>query len=229
MYNFDEDLKRWREYVLHIHGRYQSEKRDLYTASQSIIEAHAHRLLARAGREKRRILEVGIGGGEHFHFENEPERHEQYVGIDIVLKHARIAKKISVFHVLNADGACLPVRSNYFDCCISFGVLEHVNRLRVVLKEISRTLVSDGEILIVVPTNGGLLMEFSKWIFSYPALYRRGIRKPSWIWHYENVNHFTRIHCLLNEYYDVQQSRGIPIGFLPWYLSPLWFFRGRKR
>ena len=229
MYNFDDDLKRWREYANKIHSRFQEERWDFYILSQGLIEPRAHKLIAGFSRSKKRILELGVGGGEHFHFEKGSGDRDLYVGVDIILDCVRIAKKENIPHVINANGVYLPFCNQRFDCCIAFGVLEHVGDLEGMFREINRVLDEEGEFLVVVPTNGSLVVDFFKKMITYPSLYIRGIRRPSWIWHYENVNHFKRINCLISKSFVVKESRGIPFRLIPWHFSPLWFFRCLKR
>ncbi len=222
MYNFGKDLDNWRRYVLKIHARY-IEKQDAYTFLQSVVERFGHELVASENRMKSRILEIGGGGGEHVRYEL-PLKDKKYIVIDINSDHLKLMMKQYNLPAIAADGAFLPFRSGLFESCVSIGVLEHICDLDRMLSEVNRVLKENGDFFVVVPTNGSLCINLFKLFISYPSMYINGIRKPRYIWNYENVNNFTRVQCMIEKFFYINRSEAVPVKFLPWFLSPLWFF-----
>ncbi|MCB0356665.1 MAG: class I SAM-dependent methyltransferase, partial [Bdellovibrionales bacterium] len=134
--------------------------------------------------------------------------------------------QIKTIHTINNK---LPFLESTFTCCIANCVFEHVNDLSELLGEIRRVLRPQAKLLVVIPTNGGLSLTLFKWLVSYPSLYLAGIKKPSMIWNYENVNQFQRVNALLHKNFKVCRAQSVPFSFLPWFLSPLYFFECENR
>jgi len=226
MYSFCQDLKRWHEYVKRIHSRHQQQSGwDLYTYIQSFVEKSGHKKVASLNRLQERVLEIGIGGGEHLYYEESANQNRLYVGIDLSFVYLEKAKQIRSILLLNANVASLPISGAVFDSCIACGVLEHLIDLEAAIVEMKRVLKPGGLVFIIVPTNGSPVIGLFKVLVSYPSMYRKGIKRPSYIWHHENVNHFKRIACLLEKHFVQVHAEGIPFKNLPWFMSPLWFFQ----
>jgi hypothetical protein len=89
-------------------------------------------------------------------------------------------------------------------------------------------LASDGRLIVVVPTNGSIVVGLFKIFVTYPFLLRKGIKRPALIWHLENVNHFKRIKALLTLRFEIRLQESLPIRFAHWWLSPLVLFECRR-
>lgn len=222
-YDFSKDYALWKSYAIQAHSR-NFAKRDVYIALQSVIERVGHRKIIQASCNRSHILEIGVGGGEHIGFEKERGL-ENYTAVDIdpvfldlVRNHYPEVKTVQV------SGSQLPFPSAHFTTVISTAALEHIPTLEDSLREIKRVLVEAGDFLVLVPRNGSLLVELFKRLVTYPILRLKGIRKPSFIWHYENVNSFNRIRVLLTKHFSIKEESPIPFCWLPEWMSPLHFF-----
>lgn len=228
MYDFQKDLEAWERYAIRAHSR-RFVKQDFYVGSQSLVETKGHQLIAAADCDRSRILEIGTGGGEHIAFER-PDALENYFAADIKPQFLSLVKQQfpRVTTVL-LDGTSLPFEDGFFTTCIASAVLEHVSALDATLIEIDRVLAPNGSLLVVVPTNGSLCINLFKLLVTYPTLRANGIARPSYIWHFENVNSMARIRALLWKNFDITTHQSVPLRFLPAALSPLYFFHCRKR
>jgi SAM-dependent methyltransferase len=230
MTDFEKDMTRWHEIAAKSHKRHvETRSRGVYTNLLNLVEASGHREIARVNHKNKCVLEIGIGGGEHSHYEDKANSQRLYVGIDISIDFLRIANKLESVSAVNGDACRLPFPDTCFDSCIASGVLEHIPDLERALLEVKRVLRKEGDFLVVIPTNGSTAVGFFKMLITYPSLFLLGIRRPDLIWHFENVNHFKRIKCLLAKHFKVKRTKGLPVIFLPWLLSPLWFFHLRNR
>jgi SAM-dependent methyltransferase len=91
-----------------------------------------------------RVLDAGAGEGQYRHcFAG-----HRYCGLDLGIGDA--AWNYAQLDVIG-DLAALPFPDAAFDACISIVTLEHVQRPGTVVREMARTLASDGRILIVTP------------------------------------------------------------------------------
>jgi len=91
-----------------------------------------------------RVLDAGAGEGAYRHH-FAPQR---YVGLDLGIGDADWNYRgLDVV----GDLAALPFRDGAFDACLNIVTLEHVREPAVVLREIARTLVPGGRLLLVVP------------------------------------------------------------------------------
>jgi ubiquinone/menaquinone biosynthesis C-methylase UbiE len=225
-YDFRSDYETWKKYARRFHAR-NIENQDLYCLTQSLVEKTAHRQVAEAKTNRSRILEIGGGGGEHIAFEKNVSS-ENYVVVDVETQFLDILRKQFDVAILAADGCSLPLKTASFSTIISTSVFEHVDQLENMLLEIKRVLTQDGDLLVIVPTNGSLIIEAYKLFISYPFMRYNGIKKPDHIWNYVNVNSFKRINALLHIHFTSIRKQSIPFKMLPSFLSPLYFFHCRN-
>jgi SAM-dependent methyltransferase len=230
MTDFEKDMTRWHEIAVKSHMRHvESRSRGVYTNLLTLVEVSGHREIARLNHKNKCVLEIGIGGGEHFHYEDKTDSQRLCVGIDISIDFLRIANKLESVSAVNGDACRLPFLDASFDSCIASCVLEHIPHLERALLEVKRILKKEGDFLVVIPTNGSTAVGFFKMLITYPSMFLLGIRRPDLIWHHENVNHFKRVKCLLVKHFTVKRKKGLPVILLPWLLSPLWFFHLKNR
>ena len=223
MYNFAEDLEKFHRYAVKIHTR-DPNWLDLHTILTGFIEAAGHNQVARKNQSNRVVLEIGVGGGEHVQYERPFIKDKQYYAVEIEFEYAKIAKeRYDAVTVINADGAYAPFKENAFDSCIAIGVLEHVVELEKLLFRVKEVVKKEGDFFVVIPTNGSLCINLFKLLISYPSMYVRGIKKPSYVWNYLNVNDFKRIRCLLSKHFFMQEISSLPFKYVPISLSPLYF------
>lgn len=227
MYDFKNDYDKWCHYARRLHER-NLVGQDLYCLTQSIIEKKAHREVARTKASRTRILEIGGGGGEHIVFEKNIKSHN-YVVIDIEKDFLNIIRKQFDIITIAADGCELPFKADSFSTIISTSVFEHVTQLEKMLLEIKRILQKGGDLLVIVPTNGSLIIGVYKLLISYPFMFFNGIKKPNYIWNYLNINSFKRINALLHFHFLIASKRSIPFAIFPPFLSPLYFYHCRKQ
>ncbi|GEM_PF-4990962 len=222
-YNFHTDYAAWKHYALRAHSR-NFEKRDWYISLQSIVERVGHRKIARAHCNRARILEIGAGGGEHIAYEKRSD-FKNYTAVDIEPAFLHVIKAhYPEVQTVQVSGSSLPFPDAHFTTVIAASTLEHIPTLEDSLKEVRRALSDDGDFLVLVPRNGGFLIELFKYFVTYPTLKLNGIQRPHLIWHYENANAFQRIRVLLMKYFHVQAEAPVPFAWLPSFLSPLHFF-----
>lgn len=91
-----------------------------------------------------RVLDAGAGEGRYAGF----FRRHRYCGVDLAIGDAEWDyRRLDAI----ADLAALPFAEDSFDACINIVTLEHVREPLAVLREIGRTLVCGGRILLIVP------------------------------------------------------------------------------
>lgn len=221
------DFAVWEQIAQEAHARH-SRKAGAYVQSQTIVEDYAHKLIADTARGSKRVLEIGIGGGEHLVYRQPDAGTERYVGLDLSPEYAEICRQKFGIEVVVADAADMPFEDASFDCVLAISILEHVTALPDVLAEVDRVLAPGGKFLVVVPTNGSLAIGLFKTIMTHPTMRRRGIKRPDLVWNHLNVNNFKRVQSLILQRYPGAQQVAVPAKLLPWHLSPLWAFLCRK-
>jgi SAM-dependent methyltransferase len=95
------------------------------------------------------VLDYGCGLGGNYKF---IKRRGAYVGVDILPENIAYAQKRygqDLFKLV--DGEVVPFADAYFDEVHVYDVLEHVEKLEVVAKELVRVLKPGGKLFIVVP------------------------------------------------------------------------------
>lgn len=228
MWNSKRDLEIWETIAQEAHSRH-SNAGGYYVRSLSAVENIGHKLIAAKAANARRILEVGIGGGEHLVFRNPSAGNEHYIGVDLSFEYAKICKEAFGIPVIRADASMLPFGPAQFDCVVAIAILEHVQSLERTLTELERVLEPGGRLLVIIPTNGSLAVNLFKMVMTYPALRRRGIARPDLVWHHLNVNCFKRVQGELIQRFDIVEQVAVPVSLLPWWLSPLWVLDCKRR
>ena len=117
-----------RRYVLHFES-----------AIEDTVAGFAQRLSAGA-----RILDAGAGEGSYKHLFTA----HRYTGADLGIGDT--TWNYSTLDVL-ADLTALPFRNECFDAAINIVTLEHVREPGAVLRELARSLRSNGSLLLIVP------------------------------------------------------------------------------
>lgn len=223
MWDHASDFAAWEKIAQEVHARH-SRRGDFYTRSLTGIEHYAHKLVADKASGSRRVLEIGIGGGEHLVYRSPTTGMERYVGLDLSPTYAKICRDKFGVEVICADAADMPFADNAFDCVIAMAILEHVQDLERVLAEVERILEPGGRFLALIPTNGSLPVAAFKALVTYPTMRRRGIARPDLVWNDLNVNSFKRVESLVLQRFDHVEQISVPMRLLPWWLSPLWTF-----
>ncbi len=225
-YDFRNDYEKWITYARRFHER-NLVTGDLYCFTQSFIERKAHRQIAMAEAKRVRTLEIGAGGGEHIFFEK-AEDLKDYFTIDVERSFLQILKRQFKVAAILGDAEEIPFQSRSFSTVIASSVLEHISHLEKLLKEIKRILWPEGDFLVTIPRNGSVIIQAYKLLISYPSLRLKGVKRPSFIWNYSNINSCKRIEALLNIHFQVVARH--PVGFrhFPSFLAPLIFFHCRN-
>lgn len=115
------------------------------------------------------------GRGEHLRFVRIfPEKN--YISLDprtldkkFLLEMSRRYKKVRFVQGSVED---IPFANDYFDHIKSTCVLAHVDRLLVSISELRRVSANNCKIIILVPTDPGLLNSLIKKLFTYPRINR---------------------------------------------------------
>jgi SAM-dependent methyltransferase len=223
MWDSGRDLAIWETIAQEAHARH-SRTKSTYVRLLSGVEEYGHRFIANKAAGTRRVLEIGVGGGEHLVYRLPAAGTERYVGLDICPAYAEICRAKFGIEVVVADAAKLPFDDSSFDCVIAMAILEHVHDLESVLSEVNRVLEPGGRLLALVPTNGSVAVGLFKMLITYPTMRFRGIRRPDLVWNYLNVNSFKRVRSLLIQRFPSLREAAIPTRLLPWWLSPVWAF-----
>lgn len=228
MWDDKRDLDLWEKIAREAHSRH-SRKTGAYVRSLTAVEDYGHKFVAERARGAKRVLEIGVGGGEHLVYRQPTTGSQEYIGVDLSPDYARICRDKFSIDVHVADIAKLPFEAGRFDCVIAMAILEHVQNLSQALAEVERVLVVDGKFLVLIPTNGSLAVSGFKRLMTYPAMRRQGIARPDLVWHHLNVNSFKRVQAELMRRFDVEHQQALPSARLPWWLSPLWTFVCRRK
>lgn len=110
-------------------------------------------------RRKQRILDAGCSWGALLFELSRSGGLESFelIGVDLSVGALRDARRVArslrtgAFHALAADIRFLPFAENSFDSVICADVLEHIENDRSAIRDLRRTLRSDGRLILTVP------------------------------------------------------------------------------
>jgi len=154
-----------------------------------------------------RSLEIGCGSGYHF-------RHSSgdgYYGLDHSFAQLQQARAHFPDHrVLQGDVYQLPFSDSSFDRVISIYLFEHLNRLPDTLAEVRRVMKPGAELLVALPSEGGLAYEWGRYLTSkrhferkYKVDYLKFVRS-------EHCNTCNEVIAELRKWFEIESVRYMP-------------------
>jgi ubiquinone/menaquinone biosynthesis C-methylase UbiE len=155
------------------------------------------------------------GEGEHLKFVRIfPER--EYISLDPRIVDKKVLLKISHKHrnVRFVVGSVedIPFPENYFDHIKSTCVLAHVDRLFVSVSELRRVSTNNCKLIILMPTDPGLLNLLVKKLFAYPKINRISKFPAGLIYSLDHKNSHNNILEVIKYVFSKDQ---IKITYLP--------------
>jgi SAM-dependent methyltransferase len=207
----EEDLAKW--------AKINNDLLDwLYTGLTGSLQIRGHKLIDQWAAKfvDRTVLEVGCGHGHHLLYGQND--YSNFIGLDIEYKFVDTLRKLHPGSlVLTGNAYHLPLGDNSIDCVLSMYNFEHLRDLPTCLREIRRVLKPDGELLVGLPAEGGLLYSIGRRLTSTPYMTRKyGIDYEA-IVHWEHWNTYREIVFWLKEQFTIERRRFIPFAFTPWF------------
>lgn len=100
-------------------------------------------------------LGCGVGYGSYFLAKN-GAKHIDAIDIDQkAIEYAQKKYRNSKIRYLISDATGLPFNNTYFDCVVSFEVIEHIKEYKLYLKEVKRILKKYGIFILSTPNSLG--------------------------------------------------------------------------
>jgi len=96
-----------------------------------------------------RIVDVGCGHGQVINYCR--SRGANVIGIDFAMNALLQAQSFSSDHLIQANGASLPLATSEVDAVLSFEALEHFPNQEKALAEMHRVLKDNGKLIISTP------------------------------------------------------------------------------
>lgn len=174
------------------------------------------------------VLEIGASAGEHFSKLKNPQLHGRYVALDlapgvtnpVLMKH--LQDKFGVEFV-EGDAENMQFDDETFDVSSSLCVLAHVNDPEAVFSELRRVTKVGGKIVVGMPCDPGMLNRLIKYIVTYPAMRKSGIKNPRLIYAREHRNGVGNLIAFAKNSFenDTLRIKFFPFGLKAWNLNLL--------
>ena len=186
--------------------------------------------------EGQRILEIGAGSGEALKFILPTPIWETYVALDqnCGLADPSLFKSIKrgdfadfgPVNFVNARAESIPYPDNYFDAAISTCVLAHVTDPETVFSELRRVTKPNGQIVILLPCDPGVMNRFFKILITYPKMKRSGINNPRLEYAREHRNAIGNLIAIANHVFarDKKFWKAIPLRLYSWNFNLFFLF-----
>lgn len=173
----------------------------------------------------RRTIEIGAGLGEHIRYERlTPEQEESYYAVELRENMAsEIRRRFPKVKAIVGDcQARLDFEDGFFDRYIAVHVLEHLPDLPSCIRDAHRLLnKAKGQMLIVIPCEGGQAYSFARKISSERVYNRHFNGGYGWFISREHLNRPREIMAELDPYFTVEEKVLFPIPFLPFVFNNL--------
>jgi len=186
--------------------------------SYGIVDHFNHNFVVKnSKKEFVSTLEIGSGIGEHLNYEKlTTQQKNNYFALD---NQKEILAQLSSEHpeINTILGDCqrkIDFKDNYFDRVIAIHVLEHLSNLPVTVSEISRILKKDGQLLVVIPCEGGLAYSLAREISAKRHFKKRYKMSYDWFIKSEHLNFPDEIIEELEKNFTVSKKSFFPL-FVP--------------
>lgn len=202
-------------------------------ASNFMIKS-IHKKLIRA--EGQRILEIGAGSGESLKLISPTPNWETYIALDqdcgladpLLFESIKngLISDLGPVKFVNAKAESIPFPDNYFSAAISTCVLAHTIDPERVFVELRRVIKPNGQLVICMPCDPGIVNRLIKFLVTYPKMKRSGIQNPKLDYAREHRNAVGNLVALANHVFsnDRKSWRAIPFHFLSWNLNLFFLF-----
>ena len=145
-------------------------------------------------REKKRpmrVLDIGCGAGSVS--QKLVQNGHKVYGLDLMEEAVRRAKKRGLIaQVYDLNMLPLPFEDGFFDCVLALDILEHLFSPLAVLREIKRTLQSDGYAIVFLPLHFDIRQRLRILAGKGIILYEHFMYNPACVsWEYFHVRFFT--------------------------------------
>ena len=155
-------------------------------------------------------LDLGCGFGRHFDFLKDKK---SVVGLDLNLKSLKVASTNnpgSVF--IKGHMEKLPFSEGFFSIIYAIYSLEHVYNLEAVTREIKRILTKDGQLLVGLPAEGGLLYNGIRKITIIPYLSKKYNITYEKVVKIEHCNTAKKVMMTLKSEFKKERIKYYPFG-----------------
>jgi SAM-dependent methyltransferase len=157
-----------------------------------------------------RTLEIGAGLGEHLRYEELASQDYYAVELREELAEAIRERYPGVTAIAADCQERLPFDDGYFDRVLAVHVLEHLPDLPRALDEIRRVLAPTGELMAVIPCEGGLAYSVARRISARRVFEREFAMSYDWLIRSEHVNVPWEIQMELKKRFRLVGSRYFP-------------------
>ena len=149
-----------------------------------IYEMHEHIKNSLSNKKYNKLLDIGCGKG--FTGKSIINFCKNYYGIDISSSAVKIAKKkIKNGNFVVGSALNLPYEDKTFDLIVCSEVLEHIPKFKKAIKEISRVVKTNGDVIVTCPNkfNPDMMLKtylegkYTKQIYDKPIEYYELIRE----------------------------------------------------
>ncbi len=169
-----------------------------------------HAYAGRRARKGQRVLDIGAGLGEHLAWEVAPS--DEYHAIELRPEIAEELRRRHP-HVKVVVGDCqqrIPYPDASFDRVLAIHVLEHLPDLPAALREIHRTLAPGGELVVVIPCEGGIVYRIGRNLTSRRLFEKRYSMSYDFFIENEHVNHADEVLHELAALFEVRDATYFP-------------------
>lgn len=159
------------------------------------------------------VLDIGCAEG---YIAKEVFKEKKVFGLDYESRYLAIAKNLSVYNsVLQADAKKMPFKDNVFNFLFSNSVLEHIDKVDIVLNEAKRILKLNGLFLFTVPNRN-----FSLNLFFFRLLRILGMKKLAQNYTNERNRRLNHLHLYTQEeWLKIVEKCGFKIKLMKDYAS----------
>jgi SAM-dependent methyltransferase len=160
-----------------------------------------------------KTLEIGAGLGEHLEYEKLlSSQLKNYTALEL---RPNLAKQIKASYpeIEIIVGDCqinIPKPQHYYDRVLAIHVLEHLPNLPAAIKEIHRVCNPNGQFLVVIPCEGGIVYSLARKVSAKRIFEKRYNQSYDWFISREHINKPNEIIEELLKYFSITHRAYFP-------------------
>ena len=219
----DPDLLIWQKISSNV-------QRQAYAGLVGKVQDWGHKTIEKISQVKDGMtIEIGCGIGHHFNFLNFAQQ-KKYMGLDINFNHLKAAKtNFNNFNIIQGNAYNLPLSDKSIDKINAIYIFEHLHKLQDCLQEICRVIKDGGELLGVVPTEGGLAWHLGRSVTTKRFLEKKYNINYNKVVYYEHCNTCREVLKEVDQLFHITHKIYMPFHISSIHLNAVVVFRAIKQ
>lgn len=188
----------------------------IYKGLTGWLQDSGHKQITRWLRPDKTCCRLELGIGQGHHLRQRARRLKGYHGLDNNFHNLeKVKTRFRKLDLVAADANDLPFTNGSFDRVIAIYLLEHLDKLDQTMREVNRLLMDNGDFLVALPAEGGLLYKIGREFTTKRYMEKKFNIDYDAVIKASHVNEYPIIFEKLKNHFKIEKVTYLPFRFLP--------------